>query len=136
MWQRDNQSKQVEEVFRYSGDLYNKFLSILDSDKFEVDFKVEGNSNYAFILILKEANFQVRDQIEKQLNLNGIEFRRGLSGGGNQLRQPYLKNLVPPMHFEEFKNTEHIHFYGFYIGNFPSMSLNEVDEICEVLNKV
>ncbi|MFN5887548.1 MAG: DNA recombination protein RmuC, partial [Flavobacteriales bacterium] len=30
MWQRDNQSKQVEEVFRYSGDLYNKFLSILE----------------------------------------------------------------------------------------------------------
>jgi CDP-6-deoxy-D-xylo-4-hexulose-3-dehydrase len=67
---------------------------------------------------------------------NGIEFRRGSAGGGNQLRQPYLKNLVPPMHFEKFKNTEHIHFYGFYIGNFPSMQVREIDEICEIINKV
>jgi len=40
------------------------------------------------------------------------------------------------MHHEQFKNTEHIHFYGFYIGNFPSMQVREIDEICEIINKV
>ena len=27
----------------------------------------------------------------KRLSHNNIEFRRGSAGGGNQLRQPYLK---------------------------------------------
>ncbi len=27
------------------------------------------------------------------LDNNEIEYRRGSAGGGNQLRQPYLKNL-------------------------------------------
>ena len=26
--------------------------------------------------------------------INNIEFRRGNAGGGNQLRQPYLKNYL------------------------------------------
>ena len=28
------------------------------------------------------------------MKLNGIEFRRGNAGGGNQLRQPYLKKYT------------------------------------------
>ena len=32
--------------------------------------------------------------------------------------------------------TEHIHFYGFYIGNFPDLKDHEVDEICAILNAV
>jgi len=43
---------------------------------------------------------------------------------------------MPAAHYEDFPNTEHIHFYGFYIGNFPSMTPKEVDEICEIINKV
>jgi CDP-6-deoxy-D-xylo-4-hexulose-3-dehydrase len=29
-----------------------------------------------------------------------------------------------------------VHFYGFYIGNFPDLSDAEVDEICAILNAV
>ena len=43
-------------------------------------------------------------------NKNGIEYRMGGAGGGNQLRQPYLKYFVKKI-FKKFKNTEHIHFY-------------------------
>jgi CDP-6-deoxy-D-xylo-4-hexulose-3-dehydrase len=64
-----------------------------------------------------------------------IEFRRGSAGGGNQLRQPYLKNILPENYHLNFPNTEHIHFYGFYLGNFPSMSLDEIDFITKSLNE-
>ena len=67
---------------------------------------------------------------------SGIEFRRGSAGGGNQIRQPYLRNIVTKNYHESFPNVEHIHFYGFYIGNFPDLKENEVDEICSILNCV
>jgi CDP-6-deoxy-D-xylo-4-hexulose-3-dehydrase len=67
------------------------FLSLLDPEIFQTDFKVEGSSNYAFTLVLKRPDMLIRDKVELLLKGAGIEFRRGLSGGGNQLRQPYLR---------------------------------------------
>jgi CDP-6-deoxy-D-xylo-4-hexulose-3-dehydrase len=113
-----------------------RFLRNIDSNKYFTDFELEGASNYAFNLVLKDKDNVRLANLMKTLKESGVEFRRGSAGGGNQLRQPYLKNLMPPAHYEEFKNTEHIHFYGFYIGNFPSMTVNEIDEICEIINKV
>ena len=51
---------------------------------------------------------------------NKIEFRRGNAGGGNQLRQPYLK-VQKKYNLKNFPNVEHVHFFGYYIGNFPSL---------------
>lgn len=98
---------------------FEKFMSLLDSEKFFTDFAMEGNSNYAFILILREPNFSIRDKIEKNLTESGIEFRRGLSGGGNQLRQPYLQKIEGIAKAEQFPNVEHVHNFGWYIGNYP-----------------
>lgn len=67
---------------------------------------------------------------------NEIEYRRGSAGGGNQLRQPYLKEIVANNYCKEFVNTERVHFYGFYIGNYPDLSFNEIDEIVCTLNKL
>ena len=67
---------------------------------------------------------------------SGIEFRRGSAGGGNQIRQPYMQGIVPEGHYLEFPEDEHIQFYGFYIGNFPDLSGEEVDGLCEILNLV
>ena len=47
-----------------------------------------------------------------------------------------MKKVVPDNHHLEFPETEHIHFYGFYIGNFPDLKDEEVDELCEILNLV
>ena len=63
------------------------FLSLINKDDFYTDFKVEGSSNYAFNVILKQDDIFV-DKLINKLNEAGIEFRRGSAGGGNQLRQP------------------------------------------------
>ena len=115
---------------------HQRFLEKINKDVYQTDFLMEGSSNYAFQVILKEPNNDVAERLMNNLRDNSIEFRRGSAGGGNQVRQPYIRNYVKKDYHLEFPNTEHIHFYGFYIGNFPTMSLNEVDEICEVLNKV
>jgi len=113
-----------------------RFLKQLDSDKYRTDFKLEGSSNYAFNLILKHPDDNLVGRLMWKMRESGVEFRRGSAGGGNQIRQPYLKGIVPDGHYREFPETEHIHFYGFYIGNFPDLRDEEVDELCAILNSV
>jgi CDP-6-deoxy-D-xylo-4-hexulose-3-dehydrase len=113
-----------------------RFLRQIDSNKYRTDFKLEGSSNYAFNLILKHPDDDLVLRLMERMMSSGIEFRRGSAGGGNQIRQPYMQGIVPEGHYLEFPEVEHIHFYGFYIGNFPDLSGEEVDGLCEILNLV
>lgn len=124
-----------DNVTRRTANLH-RFLKQIDSNLYRVDFKTEGSSNYAFNVILKEPDDELVNCLMQHMRTNGIEFRRGSAGGGNQTRQPYLRGIVPIEHHLEFPETEHVHFYGFYIGNFPDLSDREVDEICHILNSV
>ena len=110
------------------------FLKQLDETKYRTDFKLEGCSNYAFNLVLKEADTDLVQRVMKIMADAEIEFRRGSSGGGNQMRQPYLKGIVADKAWEKLPQVEHIHFYGFYIGNFPDLTSAEINTICEILN--
>ena len=111
------------------------FLSSIDPNKFETNFKIEGSSNYAFNLITKGADLKYTERLMKKMNDNKIEFRRGSAGGGNQLRQPYLIELFGDK-YKDFPKVDHIHFHGFYIGNFPSLEKNKIKKLCEILNSV
>ena len=113
-----------------------RFLKQIDPAKYRTDFKLEGSSNYAFNLILKDADDDLVRRLMQKMRDSGVEFRRGSAGGGNQIRQPYLKGIVPDGHHRDFPATEHIHFYGFYIGNFPDLRDEEVDALCVILNSV
>lgn len=115
---------------------FKYFLSHLDKNKFLTDFNMNGNSNYAFPLILKKKSMKQRDNLEKLMTKKGIEFRRGNAGGGNQLRQPYLKKYVKKYDLKNFPNVEHVHFFGYYIGNYPSLNKKKIKKICEILNTV
>lgn len=111
----------------------HRFLSQLDPQKFRTDFATEGSSNYAFTLILREPDGALRDRCMAAMTKCGVEFRRGTSGGGNQLRQPYLRRLFGE-EYQKYPQVEHVHFYGFYIGNYPSLEPEKIDSLCEVLN--
>lgn len=117
--------------------LFN-FLSRLDSKKYKVDFCLDGCSNYALNIVLQPeyANKEFAQRLMGKMRDNEIEFRRGSAGGGNQLRQPYLKGIVPAEHYKNYPNTEHMHFYSFYIGNYPTLTATAIHEITDVLNKV
>ena len=115
---------------------FKLFLKLLDPNKFFKEFNIVGSSNYAFPVILKTKDFKKRDLFEKELLKNGIEFRRGNAGGGNQLRQPYIKNIVKNINLKNFKKVNHVHFFGYYIGNYPSLNKNKITLICKILNNV
>ena len=122
-----------QEVNRRTENLL-RFLRQIDPNKYRTDFKLEGASNYAFNLILKAQDDTLVFRLMEKMKGSGIEFRRGSAGGGNQIRQPYMKGVVPEDHHLEFSEVEHIHFYGFYIGNFPDLGNEEIDELCAILN--
>lgn len=112
------------------------FLKYLNNDFYKTNFELEGSSNYAFPLVLKKANFKNRDLLEKVMKSNKIEFRRGNAGGGNQLRQPYLKKYIKGINLKNFKEVDHIHFFGYYIGNYPSLKKSKILKICKILNDI
>ena len=111
-----------------------RFLGRIDASKYRTDFELEGSSNYAFNLILREPDQNLVQRVMAKMRESGIEFRRGSAGGGNQVRQPYLRGIVPDGHHLDFPETEHVHFYGFYLGNFPNLRDEEIDTICTILN--
>ena len=100
------------------------------------NFDLRGSCNYAFPLILKNKNLKLRSKFENLLKKNNIEFRRGNAGGGNQLRQPYLKKYIKKVNFSNFKNVEHVHDFGYYIGNYPSLNTSKIKKICSILNNI
>lgn len=112
------------------------YVEHIDSEKFYSGFETNGSSSYAIPIIMKNGNLKLRDRIELELDKNGIEFRRGLSGGGNQLRQPYLKKIINKVSLENFPVIEHIHSFSWYVGNYPSIKEGRIFELCELLNKI
>ena len=114
----------------------NLFLKNINSEKYRNDYSLEGSCNYAFPLVLKKGNIKNRNLLETILKKNKIEFRRGNAGGGNQLRQPYLKEYIKGINLKKFKEVDHIHFFGYYIGNYPSLKKDKILRICKILNNI
>ena len=124
----DSNNKLRQENFKY-------FYDGLRPDLYHKELNLQGQCNYAFIVILRNGSFKLRDKIEKTLNKNGIEFRRGLSGGGSQLKQPYLKSIVK-INEEDFPRMEFIHHFSWYIGNYPSLTKEKIDNLLNILNNI
>jgi CDP-6-deoxy-D-xylo-4-hexulose-3-dehydrase len=116
------------------GENLRTFLSGLDSARFFTEFDQTGSSNYAFTLILRQADTALRDRIEASLRAARVEFRRGTSGGGNQIRQPYMRRLFPELNPQDFPRVDHIHSFGWYIGNYPDLDASLIPRLCALVN--
>ena len=115
---------------------FKLYLKLLNGNKYWKNFDLIGSSNYAFPIILKTKSIKKRNYFEEELKKVNIEFRRGNAGGGNQLRQPYIKNIVKNINLKNFKNVEHVHFFGYYIGNYPSLKSEKIIKITSFLNSL
>ena len=131
-----NQLKRLNQNIRLRTRNFKYFLKNLDKKIFFNNFKIDGSSNYAFPIILNSKNKKKRNKLEFLMKKNNIEFRRGNAGGGNQIRQPYVKDFIGKIKLKNFPVIEHIHFYGYYIGNYPKLSLNKIKKICKILNDI
>ena len=131
-----SQLRRLDDNIRQRTENLMLFLDNLNPDIYQTDFATEGSSNYAFTLILKEPDAALCRQVVACLRTHGIEFRRGTSGGGNQLRQPYLRRLLGPDEWRKYPRADHVHFFGFYIGNYPSLQRERILRLCDLLNEL
>ena len=82
-------------------------------------------SNFAYPIIHRD-----RELIVKELQDNDIEVRPLIAG--NLGSQPFYKKK-----YEESRliNVHDVDRYGFYLPNHPDLQINEIEMICEIVNK-
>jgi CDP-6-deoxy-D-xylo-4-hexulose-3-dehydrase len=131
-----SQLKRLNKAIKLRNNNLKLFLSQLDRSKYFTDYTLEGNSNYAFPIILNKHSIKKRNNFERILYKNKIEFRRGNAGGGNLTLQPFVKNYVKNLNQKDFKNVNIVHKYGYYIGNYPYLKKKKILRICKVLNNI
>ena len=131
-----NQLKRLDNNIKKRNSNFKYFLNKINQNNFYTDFDLKGSSNYAFNLIMRNKDKTYVKKLMKRLKDNNIEFRRGSAGGGNQLRQPYLSKYIDKNQYKKYPITDHVHFYGFYLGNYPDLKKNEIDFICKIINDV
>ncbi len=132
------QLKRLDDMILKRANNFEYFLRNLPDWCF-TEFDLEGQSNYAFNLILKEKDESRIVKLREKLEDCGIEFRQGSAGGGNQIRQPYVRNILKLNDSEikaKFPIVEHIHFYGMYLGNYPEMDRESIDFITNAISSV
>jgi CDP-6-deoxy-D-xylo-4-hexulose-3-dehydrase len=129
-----NQLKRLDDNIAVRRENLATFLDHIDAEKYRTDFAVEGSSSYALTLVLRHPDPNLADRVIRTLKAAGVEFRRGMSGGGNQLRQPYLRRRLKRDQWQDYPNVEHIHFFGFYIGNYPDLPREKIVALCQLLN--
>ncbi len=112
----------------------NIWLSSLDNSLYYTDYNVDGSSNYALPLILKEGGDRMREVCDI-LEEDGVEYRLGTAGGGNQTRQPYLDRYDYKT-VGALETSDYIHDHGLYIGNHPGLTDSQIKNLCERLNNV
>ena len=130
------QLKRLNKIIKARNLNHRLFIKHLRKDIFFTDFDLKGSSNYAFQLILKKRNKKLFNKVLSVLKKNAIEYRVGSVGGGNQLRQPYLKSYDLKKNYKSLKNTEHMHFYGLYIGNYPHLENKKIINLCKLLDEI
>jgi len=131
-----SQLKRLDDNNKIRTENLKLFLDNLDPEKYQTDFATEGSSNYAFTLVLKNPDPILCQNVMQAMQDAKVEFRRGTSGGGNQLRQPYLKKIVGEDEFKNYPNVDLVHFYGFYIGNYPELEKDKILALCNLLNQL
>ncbi len=132
-----NQLKRLDQNNQKRADNFRLFLEKLDRKRYFVDYREKGSVNYAFTLLLNDNDEVLRNRIEGKLRSEKVEFRRGMSGGGNQVRQPYLTEFFKmKLDPTKFPVVDRVHFFGYYIGNYPGLEKTKIEALCQTLNSI
>lgn len=115
---------------------FSLFLNNLDPEKYFTNFDTSGSVNYAFVIVPTEKNQCKFKDIINLLKNQNVEFRRGTAGGGNMIRQPFIRKMFPELIPENYPNAEIISFYGLYTGNYPDLENEKIIELADLLNKI
>lgn len=123
-----NNAKRVEN--------FKLFVENLDPKKYFTDFNMDGQVNYAFIVLLRSPSKEKFERVTDLLRSENVEFRRGTAGGGNLARQPFVRKRMPEFDPATLNNADFIHFYGLYTGNYPTLEKEKILKLCDLLNSL
>lgn len=129
------QLKRIDSVIKTRNRNFKVWVDNLDGELFYKDYNSVGISSFALPIVL---NYNSRINLKIVCNLldsEGIEYRIGTIGGGNQTIQPYLNKFNFRI-FENLTNTEYIHFNGLYIGNHNEVSEFDIINLVKKLNNL
>ena len=129
------QLKRLDHNIRARQSNLHVWLDNLDSKSYFTDYNRIGNSNFSLPLILKNRDKDLLLSICNLLETEKVEYRTGTAGGGNQARQPYLKNYSHKI-FKTLETVDHIHDYSLYIGNHPELTTIQIASLCVKLNEL
>lgn len=111
------------------------WLGNLDKSKFIASFTTSGSSNFALPLIMQGSTRDKLKDVCRILEEEGVEYRLGTAGGGNQALQPYLKKF-PYRISGTLANANYIHENALYVGNHPELKEEQIVNLCKKLNNV
>lgn len=115
---------------------FKLFLDNLDPEKYFTDFEADGAVNYAFVILLRNADVKQFKKLTEILRAENVEFRRGTAGGGNLARQPFVLERLPQLDPSQLKNAEFIHSFGIYSGNYPGLQPEKILGLCRAINNI
>lgn len=105
---------------------YQHYYKMLQNDFWKQEEKANVFiSNLGFPIIHPK-----RDLIVADLQENLVEVRPLVSGSMGQ--QPFYKKLYGEANFP---NVNKVDQYGFYVPNHPNLSFEDIEFICEIINK-
>jgi DNA recombination protein RmuC len=88
LWQKENQVKNVEEIFRQCGELYNKFVSFLeDMDKIETALTLASKAHRDAMYSLKDGTKKGNTIIGRFETIKKLEARTNKDIPGKHLRE-------------------------------------------------
>lgn len=88
LWQKENQVKNVEEIFRQCGELYNKFVSFLESmDKVGFALTSAGRAHYDAMQTLKDGTRRGNTIIGKFETIKKLEAKTNKAIPEKHLRE-------------------------------------------------
>ena len=101
---------------------FNTYMNNININ--ELDIKINGFvSNFAYPIVSKN-----KKSIVEELIKNNIEVRPLIAG--SMMNKPFWKGRKSYL-----KNCEIIDKYGFYIPNHQGLSSNDIEKICNIINK-
>jgi CDP-6-deoxy-D-xylo-4-hexulose-3-dehydrase len=108
----------IEEIIKHNDDLI-----LLKHDHINI------LSTFAIPVVCKTK--QIRDKYLSQFSGAGIEIRPMIAG--NMQKQPFYKKYVSNL--TELPNTDFLHENSFYCGNYPELTINDLETIKSAISK-
>jgi len=129
------QMKRIDNNIKRRTENLHIWLNNLDSNKFITGFKTSGSSNFALPLVMQGSTRNKLKDVCNVLENEGVEYRLGTAGGGNQARQPYLKKFTHRIS-GVLAQADYIHDNALYVGNHIDLTKEQIINLCKKLNNV